>query len=163
MYWKLQLIFPCLGMHNSFPVAAILEKVSHTHSSSFKRMDCCACTNAAEGKLEWCEPSLTRVLVLPKCLWGPWSCSTLVKNLENIFIKCLLCRSTRRKVTTIKQAPIPQPTTEHTYYSETSTYISRDRGGLSSALKETDYEGSTWGNFTMLLLCRLIKMILVDR
>ncbi|XP_040215417.1 SUN domain-containing protein 2 [Rana temporaria] len=54
-------------------------------------------------------------------------------------------RSTRRKVTTIKRAPIPQPTTEHTYYSETSTYVSRDRGGLSSSLKETDYEGSTWG------------------
>ncbi|CAI9572749.1 unnamed protein product [Staurois parvus] len=54
-------------------------------------------------------------------------------------------RSTRRKVTTIKRAPIPQQTTEHTYYSETSTYVSRDRGGLSSALKETDYEGSTWG------------------
>lgn len=54
-------------------------------------------------------------------------------------------RSTRRKVTTIKRAPIPQPTTEHTYYSETSTYISRDRSALSSALKETDYEGSSWG------------------
>ncbi|KAM5147750.1 SUN domain-containing protein 2 isoform 2-T2 [Mantella aurantiaca] len=53
-------------------------------------------------------------------------------------------RSTRRKVTTIKRAPIPHQTSEHTYYSE--TYISRDRGGLSSsALKETDYEGSTWG------------------
>ncbi|XP_072277200.1 SUN domain-containing protein 2 isoform X2 [Pyxicephalus adspersus] len=54
-------------------------------------------------------------------------------------------RSTRRKVKTIKRAPIPHQTTEHTYYSETSTYVSRDRGALSSALKETDYEGSTWG------------------
>lgn len=54
-------------------------------------------------------------------------------------------RSTRRKVTTIKRAPLPHQTTEHSYYSETSTYISRDRGGLSSALKETDYEESKWG------------------
>ncbi|XP_018430200.1 PREDICTED: SUN domain-containing protein 2-like, partial [Nanorana parkeri] len=54
-------------------------------------------------------------------------------------------RSTRRKVTTIKRAPTPHQTTEHTNYTETSTYINRDRSGLSSALKETDYEGSTWG------------------
>ncbi|KAM9326098.1 SUN domain-containing protein 2 [Gastrophryne carolinensis] len=53
-------------------------------------------------------------------------------------------RTTRRKVTSIKRAPIPHQTNEHTYYSETSTYVTRDRGGLSSALKETDYEGSAW-------------------
>lgn len=53
-------------------------------------------------------------------------------------------RSTRRKETTIRRAPTPRQTTEHTYYSETS-YVSQDRSGLSTALKETGYGGTAWG------------------
>ncbi|XP_075038937.1 SUN domain-containing protein 2 isoform X1 [Mixophyes fleayi] len=50
-------------------------------------------------------------------------------------------RTTRRKVASSKSAPTPHQTTS-TYYSETSTYV---RGGLSAAIPETDYGGSTWG------------------
>ncbi|XP_040264443.1 SUN domain-containing protein 2 isoform X1 [Bufo bufo] len=54
-------------------------------------------------------------------------------------------RSTRRKVTTIRRVPPSQQTTEHTYYSETSSYYSQDKSGLPAALEETSYRGTTWG------------------
>ncbi|KAM4651574.1 SUN domain-containing protein 2 [Discoglossus pictus] len=54
-------------------------------------------------------------------------------------------RTLRKKVTTIKRIPpTPRQTTE--YYSETSTYVSGDRLGRSTALQETDYRGSYWGD-----------------
>ncbi|XP_056379860.1 SUN domain-containing protein 2 isoform X2 [Hyla sarda] len=55
-------------------------------------------------------------------------------------------RSTRRKVTTIRRASAPRQTSEHTYYSETSSYVSQDKGSLSAALEDTGYRGSTWGH-----------------
>ncbi|XP_053325933.1 SUN domain-containing protein 2 [Spea bombifrons] len=55
-------------------------------------------------------------------------------------------RSLRRKVTTVKRLPIPRQPTEHSYYSETSTYVSRDTGDVSEALQGTGYEGSYWGD-----------------
>ncbi|KAM3914714.1 SUN domain-containing protein 2 isoform 1-T2 [Leptodactylus fuscus] len=54
-------------------------------------------------------------------------------------------RSTRRKVTTTRRVPSSLQTTEHTYYTETSSYVSQDKSGLSSALQETSYGGNTWG------------------
>ncbi|XP_069823373.1 SUN domain-containing protein 2 [Dendropsophus ebraccatus] len=54
-------------------------------------------------------------------------------------------RSTRRKVTTIRRAPTSRQTTEHTYYSETSSYVTQGKSGLSTALEETGYGGTTWG------------------
>ncbi|KAG8556642.1 hypothetical protein GDO81_018152 [Engystomops pustulosus] len=54
-------------------------------------------------------------------------------------------RTSRRKVTTIRRVPSSQQTTEHTYYSETSSYVTRDKSDVSAALEETGYGGSTWG------------------
>ncbi|XP_063796555.1 SUN domain-containing protein 2 isoform X2 [Pseudophryne corroboree] len=54
-------------------------------------------------------------------------------------------RNTRRKVGALKSAPTPRQTTQHTFYSETSTYV-RDKGPLSAAIQETDYGGTTWGD-----------------
>ncbi|XP_066452481.1 SUN domain-containing protein 2 [Eleutherodactylus coqui] len=53
-------------------------------------------------------------------------------------------RSSRRKVTTIRRVPTSRQTTEETYFSETS-YVTRDKSGLSAALEETGYGGTTWG------------------
>ncbi|OCT85483.1 SUN domain-containing protein 2 isoform X2 [Xenopus laevis] len=55
-------------------------------------------------------------------------------------------RSLRRKVTTLKNAPTPRQPTHHAHYSETSTYITRDKLGQSSELPETDYDASYWGD-----------------
>ncbi|XP_075689678.1 SUN domain-containing protein 2 [Rhinoderma darwinii] len=53
-------------------------------------------------------------------------------------------RTTRRKVTTIRRAPTSQETDEHTYYSESSSYVIQDKRGLSATLEETGYGGTTW-------------------
>ncbi|XP_068109703.1 SUN domain-containing protein 2 isoform X3 [Hyperolius riggenbachi] len=50
-------------------------------------------------------------------------------------------RTLRGKISTVKHAPISQETTEHGYFSATSVYDSWGQRGLSSALKETNYEG----------------------
>ncbi|XP_053577286.1 SUN domain-containing protein 2 isoform X2 [Bombina bombina] len=53
-------------------------------------------------------------------------------------------RTLRKKVTTIKRVPsIPQESRE--YYSETSTYVSRDRLGGSYGLRDDDYGGPYLG------------------
>ncbi|KAM8930884.1 SUN domain-containing protein 2 [Pelodytes ibericus] len=49
-------------------------------------------------------------------------------------------RSLRR---TVKQVPATRQATQHSYYSETTTYVSRDRGDVSA---ETGQEGSYWGD-----------------
>ncbi|XP_069593118.1 SUN domain-containing protein 2 [Ranitomeya imitator] len=54
-------------------------------------------------------------------------------------------RSTRRKVTTVRQAPTSHQTIEHRYFSETSSYGGQSRSGLSAALEDTGYGGTAWG------------------
>ncbi|XP_063282449.1 SUN domain-containing protein 2 [Pelobates fuscus] len=53
-------------------------------------------------------------------------------------------RSLRRTITTIK-LPNPRKTTERSYYSETSSYISRDKGDVAASLQDTSYAGTYWG------------------
>ncbi|KAE8611477.1 hypothetical protein XENTR_v10012466 [Xenopus tropicalis] len=55
-------------------------------------------------------------------------------------------RSLRRKVTTLKHAPTPRQSAHHSHYSETSSYITRDKLGHTSELPETDYDASYWGD-----------------
>uniref|UniRef100_A0A8C5WE61 Sad1 and UNC84 domain containing 2 n=1 Tax=Leptobrachium leishanense TaxID=445787 RepID=A0A8C5WE61_9ANUR len=52
-------------------------------------------------------------------------------------------RSLRKKVTTLKYVPKPHQTTSHSYYSETSGYISRDRD-VATAQQDKGYEATQW-------------------